>query len=105
MQDQPCPDPLSHPMNRRHGFSATSPPLFGDGLSGLGGKGVRLGTKTVVGGNATYPGPGDSSIRARGFILVAGGRRGYRVWYRDSPVFCMSASFNLTNGIQIDWAR
>jgi len=78
---------------------------FGDGLSCLSGEGVRIGTKTAVGGHATYPGPGDSSIRARGFILVAGGRRGYQVWYRDSAPFCTSARFNATNGIQIDWAR
>jgi len=87
------------------GSSIGNASVFGDGLNCLGGEGVRIGTKTASGGAASYPGPGDSSIRARGFLLAAGGARGYQVWYRDSPVFCTSARFNLTNGVRIDWAR
>jgi len=27
------------------------------------------------------------------------------VWYRDSVNFCTSATFNLTNGLLLNWAR
>ena len=56
-------------------------------------------------GNASYPSSGDSSVSVRGMVPIDGGRRAYQVWYRNAAAFCTSATFNLSNGVIIDWAR
>jgi len=76
--------------------------VFGDGLRCAGGTVIRLGTKTNVGGSSSYPG-GSTPISIKG-SNVAGNIRDYQGWYRNAQVFCTSATFNLTNGIQITWA-
>jgi len=78
---------------------------FGDGLVCIGGGVVRLGTKTAAGGTASYPGPGNASISYLGGLPLNGATRGYQVWYRNSAVYCTASTFNLTNGVRIDWAR
>jgi hypothetical protein len=35
--------------------------------------------------------------------VAAPGIRTYQVWYRSSVPFCTPSTFNLTNGIQVDW--
>jgi len=86
----------------------TLPPgtTFGDGLRCVAGTVVRLATKTASAGVAQYPNGGsDVPISMRGLIPSDGGRRGYQVWYRNSASFCTASTFNLTNGLRIDWAR
>ncbi|MCY2959419.1 MAG: hypothetical protein NTY35_04575 [Planctomycetota bacterium] len=78
---------------------------FGDGLVCIGGGVIRIGTQTAAGGTASYPGPGDLSVSTRGAIPLNGAQRAYQVWYRNSAAFCTSSTFNLTNGVRIDWAR
>lgn len=76
---------------------------LGDGLRCAGGTVVRLGSVFASGNTATYPGPGQQSVSERGDIPPAGGERYYQVWYRDSPPFCASATFNASNGLAVVW--
>jgi hypothetical protein len=41
----------------------------------------------------------------RGGVPINGGLRTYQVWYRNAANFCTSSTFNLTNGVAIQWAR
>lgn len=80
--------------------------VFGDGLQCTGGTVVRLATKTASSGVAFYPnGVLDAPVSVRGLLTANGGRRGYQVWYRNAATFCNASTFNLTNGLRIDWAR
>lgn len=76
--------------------------VFGDGLLCVGGTLVRLGVRTSVGGALNLPSVGDPSISTAGSV-AAPGIRTYQVWYRSGLPFCTFSTFNLTNGIQIDW--
>ncbi|MBI5362527.1 MAG: choice-of-anchor E domain-containing protein [Planctomycetes bacterium] len=76
--------------------------LLGDGLLCVGGDLVRLGANPVASTSARYPLPGQDSIHARG-ALHAPGTRFYQALYRNAASFCTPASFNLTNGLSIDW--
>ena len=65
---------------------------------------IRLGTKTCVGGSASYPQSGDVSISQKGLVPAIGGNRYYQAWYRNSdPSFCTPSMFNLTNGWAVQW--
>ncbi|MBL8861094.1 MAG: hypothetical protein JNK02_03700 [Planctomycetes bacterium] len=77
---------------------------FGDGLRCAGGPVLRLGTKlNSAGGSSTYPGPADLPVSVRGGVPALGGRRHYQVWYRNAASFCTSATFNLSNGVEVCW--
>jgi len=86
------------------GTSMLTGTLFGDGLRCAGGTIVRLATKTAVGSTATFPAVGDPSLSVRGGVPVGGGLRTYQVWYRNAAVFCTASTFNLSNGVSIQWA-
>ncbi|MBL8862188.1 MAG: hypothetical protein JNK02_09260 [Planctomycetes bacterium] len=75
---------------------------FGDGLRCAGGTIVRLATKSNAGGASTYPTAGDASVAVRGGV-AAGDVRTYQIWYRNAADFCLPATFNLTNGVQVPW--
>lgn len=89
------------------GTTAAAHAPFGDGLLCVGGTTIRLATKAAPLGAASYPqvGSSDPSISVRGAVPVDGGLRAYQVWYRNSASFCTSATFNLTSGIRVNWAR
>jgi hypothetical protein len=76
--------------------------LFGDGLLCASGTLIRLATRTNVGGSSQYPAAGELPISQRG-LVSAPGTRVYQAWYRNSASFCTSATFNLTNGIALEW--
>lgn len=78
---------------------------FGDGLQCAGGSVVRLATRTASAGSASYPVGADQVISQRGGIPAEGARRGYQVWYRNAAAYCTASTFNLSNGLQVDWAR
>jgi hypothetical protein len=61
-----------------------------------------MGVKTNSAGASHYPGPGDAPVHVRGAI-TAPGNRTYQVWYRNAAAFCTSATFNLTNGLAVNW--
>ena len=73
-----------------------------DGLRGIAGSLVRLGTKSTVLGSARYPAPGDLPLSQRGGVLVPGTRT-YQVWYRDTAAYCTAETYNLTNAIELVW--
>jgi hypothetical protein len=76
--------------------------VFGDGLRCAGGAVIRLGIESNVGGASRYPGTGDPSVSVRG-LVTAPGTRTYQVWYRNAANFCTSSTFNLSNGLQLNW--
>jgi hypothetical protein len=78
---------------------------FGDGLLCATGTITRLAVKFAPTGSVTLPAPGDPSLSVMGGIPTNGGQRSYQVWYRDSAAFCTSATYNLTNGHFVNWAR
>jgi hypothetical protein len=76
---------------------------FGDGLRCASGTVIRLGTKTCVGGQASYGYSADTPIHTKGLVSAAGGWRYYQCWYRNSAAYCTSSTFNLTNGFARLW--
>ncbi len=78
--------------------------VFGDGLRCVAGTVVRLGTAANnASGQSLYPEAGDPHVSVRGLVPGAGGTRWYQVWYRNAAAFCTSSTFNLSNGLQVDW--
>jgi hypothetical protein len=76
--------------------------VFGDGLRCAGGSVVRLGTKTISFGAATWPQAGDPAVSVKGFV-PAGSMRTYQVFYRDPPSTCTAAKFNTSDGYAVGW--
>ncbi|MBI5288131.1 MAG: hypothetical protein HY873_04075 [Chloroflexi bacterium] len=84
---------------------------FGDGLLCLGGRLVRLFTRTASNGSIVVPGPGDPTLRdrsaQRGDPLVPGNVRYYQAYYRDvDAAFCPAptgGTSNMTNGVRVVW--
>ncbi len=76
--------------------------LFGDGLRCVSGSIVRLKTVVNSAGASHYPQAGDPAVSVRG-LIAAPGTRNYQIWYRNAAAFCTPSTFNLTNGVQVDW--
>ncbi len=80
---------------------------FGDGVRCIGGQLLRLGLEHSVAGSSSYPGVGDLPVTARAAALGApitpGSQRFYQTYYRDPANFACTATFNVTNGLVIDW--
>jgi acetyl esterase/lipase len=76
---------------------------FGDGLLCVSGSIVRLAAHTNTSGFSRYPQGAEPLLSTLGGV-VAGATRHYQVWYRDSPVWCSAATWNLTNGLSVTWA-
>lgn len=76
--------------------------LAGDGVSCVTGPFVRLVSRFAPGGVLNYPGAGDVSISALGFVQP-GQTRYYAVRYRDPVPFCQAATFNVSNTISAFW--
>jgi len=75
---------------------------FGDGKLCVGGGLLRVKRKLGVNGALTYPESGEATISTLGFC-APGDTRTYQVWFRDSPTFCTSGAFNLTNAVAVVW--
>jgi Tol biopolymer transport system component len=75
---------------------------FGDGLRCAGGTVVRLATVFNSGGASQYPSGAAPSVSQRGQV-AAPGTRTYQIWYRNAAAFCTPSTFNLSNGITVDW--
>jgi hypothetical protein len=76
---------------------------FGDGLRCAGGTVIRLKTTANVAGASHYPATGDPSISVKGAV-TAPGTRTYQVWYRNAAAFCTPSTFNLSNGVSVNWS-
>jgi hypothetical protein len=85
--------------SQQSGGSGTT---FGDGLRCASGSITRLATVQNAGGVSQYPTAGAPSVSVKGQV-VAPGTRTYQVWYRNAAAFCTPSTFNLTNGLQVDW--
>jgi hypothetical protein len=77
---------------------------FGDGLRCVTGTIVRLGTKFAPNGTVSFPEAGDLPLHVAGLIPQSGGMTLYQGWYRNSSTFCLPATFNMTNGMEVSWA-
>jgi hypothetical protein len=78
--------------------------IYGDGLRCVTGPFVRLAVKINVGGSSRFPEPGDPSLSARGGTPYGSGLSAYyQAYYRNPQSFCTPATFNITNGVRIDW--
>jgi hypothetical protein len=49
-----------------------------------------------------YPFGALPTVSVRGGV-AAPGTRTYQGWYRNAAAFCTTATFNLTNGLEIIW--
>jgi len=80
--------------------------VFGDGLRCAAGVTIRLGIRNSSSGWACYGegNPGDTPISVRGMVPAGGGQRHYQAWYRNAATFCSGFTFNLTNGLTVNWA-
>lgn len=76
---------------------------FGDGVRCVSGTTLRLALKVPTGNTAIYPSTGDLPLGVAGFVPASGGVRYYQGWYRNTDPYCTSATFNLTNGFEVDW--
>ncbi|MCY2958991.1 MAG: hypothetical protein NTY35_02410 [Planctomycetota bacterium] len=88
--------------------SPLAPVLFGDGIRCVNNPfQLQLGTRTNAGGSSFVGGAPGPAISLQGFLvtpLPAPCQRAYQCWYRNSnPTFCTPATFNMTNGLLIDW--
>jgi hypothetical protein len=78
---------------------------FGDGLLCVSGTVIRLIGRSASGGVITYGRavPGDPALSVAGSVPAGGATVFYQVWYRDNPVFCTPAAYNMTNGVGVVW--
>jgi hypothetical protein len=84
--------------------TTTTSTFFGDGRLCTSGGLIRLGTKnTGATATAGWPSGGDPPISVGGMVPLFGGRRYYQALYRNAAPFCTSATFNLSNGMNILW--
>jgi hypothetical protein len=78
---------------------------FGDGLLCVNGSVRRLGIRHATSGMMSlgFGIPGDPPISIAGAIPALGATRHYQLRYRDPPAYCTPSTFNLTNGLRINW--
>jgi hypothetical protein len=96
--------PPSPPSLFFQGTAAVATPL-GDGLRCAGGTVVRLYQRPAVGGavQSGFGVAGDAPIHVAGLIGSAPASRYYQLWFRNQPAFCTPQTWNLTNGLQVNW--
>lgn len=75
---------------------------FGDGLLCAGGEIVRLAVKFNIAGVSQYPHTGDLPISQMS-VIPGGSSRTYQIWFRDAVPYCTSATYNMTNAIEVIW--
>jgi hypothetical protein len=78
--------------------------IYGDGLRCVNTPLIRLGSKNASSGAASFPGPSDPRISMRGNVPPQGLQRGYQVYYRNPAAYCTSATYNISNGMLVNWA-
>lgn len=87
--------------------SRAAPTPFGDGLRCIGSPfQLKLGVKQVTGGTASWPAVTDPPISLQGWLnqqILPPANRWYQGYYRDQFNFCTSATFNLSNAVEIVW--
>jgi len=99
---------MPNAMCRYFQGSPLAPVLFGDGVRCVNNPfQVQLGTRLNAGGTSFVGGGPGPAISLQGALLTplpAPCTRAYQCWYRNSsPTFCTPATFNMTNGVLINW--
>ncbi len=80
--------------------------VFGDGVRCAGGALLRLRTKVNVAGASSFPDSVETvTLSQRGGVTIGSGvRRWYQAYYRNAAAaFCPPETFNVTNGVVVDW--
>jgi len=79
--------------------------VVGDGLRCLGGSLVRLGTRYTSDGTSSWGAgaPGSPPLSIQGNVPSGGDIRLYQVFYRNPSPYCGLATFNTTNGLEVQW--
>ncbi len=80
-----------------------SPISFGDGMLCASVGILRLGVVFPVAGTASYPGGLTPNQIHIGGSALNGDIKHYQCWYRDAIAFCTPSTFNLTQGITLQW--
>jgi Tol biopolymer transport system component len=86
--------------------TGTDDATFGDGVRCTGGTLFRLRTRANVAGASAFPDSTDTiTLSARGGVApFSGVVRRYQTYYRNAAAaFCPPETFNVTNGVVIDW--
>ncbi len=77
---------------------------FGDGVRCVTGTQVRIRSKFADAfGSATWPTGAEADVSATGLVPLGGAQRTYQVSYRNSAVYCTSATFNISSGLRVLW--
>jgi len=76
--------------------------LFGDGLRCIANPSVRLGTRPMVHGSASFPSTNAASISAQ-HPVIAGTTRFFQASFRDAQSSCGLGGMNATNGIAVTY--
>lgn len=80
------------------------PSSFGDGLLCASVGIVRMGVVFPTGNTASYPGGSTPNPVHLAGGVGSPGSSYVQCWYRDAAAFCTSATYNLSNGLNILWA-
>jgi hypothetical protein len=76
---------------------------FSRGLACLGGNMIMLGVRSSAQGSVSYPIAGEDKVSVIGQIPPSGGTRYYQAWYRDNFSPMTYQSYNLSNGLSVNW--
>jgi hypothetical protein len=104
LQGSGMPDSFALYFQGSAAVSGGAGAVFGDGLRCVQTSTVRLKTAMNGGGASMYPQPGETPVSVRGMV-TAPGTRYYQVWYRNAASFCTTSTFNLSNGLHVEWAN
>lgn len=80
--------------------------VFGDGVRCAGGNLLRLRVRSNTAGASAFPDASDTvTLSQHGGVAPGSGlTRWYQTYYRNATAsFCPPATFNVTNGVRIDW--
>jgi len=79
--------------------------VFGDGLRCVSGTILRLGTRPSSGGVSTwgFGAPGSPLLSVQSSVPSGGDVRLYQAWYRNAAPYCSTATYNLTNALEVLW--
>lgn len=82
-----------------------APTAFGDGMLCAATGIIRMGVVFPTANTASYPGGlTPNPIHVAGGPINAGDTKHYQCWYRDAIAFCTASTFNLTQGLSLQWA-
>lgn len=77
---------------------------FDDGLVCVAGVVLRLGTRPLASGAASFGSSPGESVSATGLVVAPGTTRHYQVRYRNAAIYCTSGTANFSNARTLVWS-